>query len=107
MTGNETQKTKISLRSDIKTLIKPIFIDLSNNPLLENCLNHKTQNVNESLNGLIWNWCPKSVYCSNEIIKIVVCSAIISFNDGFYFMNWKKYFMSYIFHLGTFLVVGL
>ena len=47
-------------------------------------MHHKTQNVNESLNGLIWNRCPKSVYCSNKIIKIGVCSAIIAFKDGFY-----------------------
>ena len=84
ITGKETYKTKISLPSAIKTLIKPIFVDLSNNSLLEKCLHHKTQNVNESLNGLIWNRCPKSVYCSNKIIKIGVCSAIIAFKDGFY-----------------------
>ena len=84
ITGKETYKTKISLPSAIKTLIKPIFVDLSNNSLLEKCLHHKTQNVNESLNGLIWNRCPKSVNCSNKIIKIGVCSAIIAFKDGFY-----------------------
>ena len=58
ITGKETYKTKISLPSAIKTLIKPIFVDLSNNSLLEKCLHHKTQNVNESLSGLIWNRCP-------------------------------------------------
>ena len=68
ITGKETYKTKISLPSAIKTLIKPIFVDLSNNSLLEKCLHHKTQNVNESLNCLIRNRCPKSVYCSNKII---------------------------------------
>ena len=36
------------------------------------------------MNGLIWNLCPKSVYCSNKIIKIGVCSAIRALNDGFY-----------------------
>ena len=84
ITGKETYKAKISLPSAIKTLIKPIFVDLSNDSLLEKCLHHKTQNVNESLDGLIWNRCPKSVYCSNTVIKIGVCSAIIAFNDEFY-----------------------
>ena len=70
--------------SDTKTLIKPIFIDLSNNSLLEKCLHYKTQNTCKSLNGLIWKRCPKSMYRSNKIIKIGVCSAIIAFNDGFY-----------------------
>ena len=84
ITGKKTYKTKISLPSSIKTLIKPIFVDLSNDSLLEKCLHHKTQTVNESLNGLIWNRCPKSVYFGNKIIKIGVCSAVIAFNDGFY-----------------------
>ena len=68
ITGKETYKTKISFPSDIKSLIKPVFVDLSNDSLLEKCLHHKTQNVNESLNCLIRNRCPKSVYCSNKII---------------------------------------
>ena len=78
---------KISLPCAIKTLIKPIFVDLCNDSLLEKCLHHKTQNVSEPLNGLIWNLCPKSVYCSNKIIKIGVCSAIIAFNEGFYVIS--------------------
>ena len=68
ITEKETYKAKIILPSAIKTLIKPIFVHLSNDSLLEKCLHHKTQNVNESLNGLIWNRCPKSVNCSNKII---------------------------------------
>ena len=45
-TGKETHKTKISSLSAIKTLVKPIFVYLSNNSLLETCLHRKTQNVN-------------------------------------------------------------
>ena len=45
-TGKETHKTKISSLSAIKTLVKPIFVYLSNNSLLEKCLHRKTQNVN-------------------------------------------------------------
>ena len=30
---------------------------------------------------------PKSVYCSNKIIKMGVCSVIIAFNDGFYVLE--------------------
>ena len=83
ITRKETYKTKISLPSAMKTLIKPRFIDLSNDSVLENCLHYKIQNVNNSLNGLMWNRCPKSVYSSNKMIKIGVCSAIIAFS-GFY-----------------------
>ena len=52
-----------------------------------------------------WNRCPKSVYCSNKIIKIGVCLAIITFNDIFYGL--EKVFHKSYFDLGTFLVVGL
>ena len=96
ITAKEAYKTKISKPSAIKTLMKPIFVDLSNNFLLEKCFHHKTQNVNESFNGWIWNRCPKSVYCSNKIIKIGVCSAIITFNDRFYRLekriSWVTFF---------------
>ena len=84
ITRKETYTTKISLPSAIKTLIKSVFIDLSNDSLLEKCFHDKAQNINESLNGLIWNRCPKSLYCSNKIIKVGVFSAIIAFNHGFY-----------------------
>ena len=40
-------------------IIKPIFLDLSNETLLKKCLHGKTQNANEALNNLIWTKCPK------------------------------------------------
>ena len=52
-----------------------------------------------------WNRCPKSVYCSNKIIKTGVCLAIITFNNGLYGL--EKVFHKLHFYLGTFLVVGL
>ena len=40
------------------------------------------------------------MFCSNKIIKIGVCSAIIAFNDGFYVL--KKVFHALRFLLGYF-----
>ena len=44
-------------------IIKPIFLDLSNDTLLKKCLHGKTQNANEALNNLIWTKCPKNEAC--------------------------------------------
>ena len=50
--------------------------------LLQKCLHGQTQNVNESLNGIIWTRCPKRVYVGRNIVEIGVSSAVINFNDG-------------------------
>ena len=63
-------------------VIKPIFLDLSKDPLLVKCLHGKTQNANETSNNLIWTKCPKSVYGKIEVLEMGVCSAITNFNDG-------------------------
>ena len=50
LTGKETYKIKVNLPTAIKTLILPIFQDLSKDELLCKCLHGKTQNANEALN---------------------------------------------------------
>ena len=39
---------------EIVCKIKPIFEDLSKDELLQRCLHGRTQNANESFNGMIW-----------------------------------------------------
>ena len=41
-----------------------------------------TQNVNECLNGLIWDRCPKSVYVEQETVALTTYLAILKFNHG-------------------------
>ena len=45
--------------------VKPIFVNLSEDDLLEKCLHGKTQNQNESFNGMIWQRIPKESKCCN------------------------------------------
>lgn len=52
-------KTKLykpgpGLPLDIIKELKPIYLRLSEDELFERCLDGKTQNQNESLNGMIW-----------------------------------------------------
>jgi hypothetical protein len=39
---------------------------IANDKLLSKCLDGKTQNQNESLNGMIWNRLPKTVFVGDE-----------------------------------------
>ena len=41
-----------------------------------------TQNQNESFNSLIWNLCPKTEFCSADIVEIATNLAVITFNSG-------------------------
>ncbi|CAB4016723.1 Hypothetical predicted protein [Paramuricea clavata] len=55
----DNYKHKNGILPCIMNVIKPIFDDLSNTDLLSKCNHGMTQNVNECLNGLIWDRCPK------------------------------------------------
>ncbi|GFW03665.1 uncharacterized protein TNCV_2537761 [Trichonephila clavipes] len=55
---------------------------LSYPALLKKCLGGKTQNPNESLNSLIWKFCPKTIGSSLQIAEIAAILATSVFNDG-------------------------
>ena len=82
---NKTQtfRKKINLPNAIKTVIEPIFRDLSSDELLMKCLHGQTQNCNEAFNGVLWSKCPKQVFVGKETLEIAVCSAVINYNNGF------------------------
>ncbi|CAH3046832.1 unnamed protein product, partial [Porites lobata] len=54
----------------------------SNDSLLEKCLHGKTQNQNESLNGMIWQRVPKEVYVGRETLELGLYDAVSHFNIG-------------------------
>ena len=80
--GTSTYKRKLGIHNKIFRLIKPVFMELSSDTLLAKCLHGKTQNANESLNGVIWKKCPKDVYVSKSTLVMSVDSAVINFNEG-------------------------
>ena len=55
---------------------------LGSDKLLGACLHGETQNVNEALNGVIWQKYPKRVYVGRITLEVGVASAVISYNDG-------------------------
>ena len=80
-------KPKLNISEAIHKMILPVFRKLSKDDLLKRCLHGKTQNANESLNGLIWQRCPKAMICGRKTVEIAAASAVIHFNDGPAAMN--------------------
>ncbi|GFV04379.1 uncharacterized protein TNCV_920001 [Trichonephila clavipes] len=78
----QNYKHKPSVAKAVRDVIKPVFADLSHPALLKKCLGGKTQNPNESLNSLIWKFCPKTIGSSLQIAKIAANLATSVFNDG-------------------------
>ena len=80
--GTTDYKHGKSLPMSVVTAIKPIYSRLSADELLVKCLDCKTQNQNESLNGMIWNRLPKQVFIQSDVLQLGVYDAISHFNLG-------------------------
>ena len=64
-------------------MLQRIFREyLGSDKLLGACLHGKTQNVNEALNVVIWQKCPKRVYVGRITLEVGAASAVIIYNDG-------------------------
>ena len=84
ITGKNTYVERIAIDKAVSDVKAPIFShkDLGSKALLSKCLHRETQNVNESLNNLIWTWCPKRIYIGNFVLKTALASATICYNNG-------------------------
>lgn len=80
--GTKTYKRKPGIHRKLFQKIKPVFMDLCSESLLKKCLHGKTQNANESLNGVIWKKCPKDFFVGKSTWVMSVDAAIINFNAG-------------------------
>ena len=78
----ENYKPGPGLQLDVIKHVKPIFIDLSQESLLEKCLDGKTQNQNESFNNLIWERVPKANFVGFNALETAVYDAVAQFNCG-------------------------
>ncbi|GFT63005.1 uncharacterized protein TNCV_1607701 [Trichonephila clavipes] len=78
----QNYKHKPSVAKAVRDVIKPVFADLSHPALLKKCLGGKTQNPNESLNSLIWKFCPKTIGSRLQIAEIAANLETSVFNDG-------------------------
>ena len=80
--GTNTYKVREELPVNARQLVYPIYKDLTKPELLRKCLHGKTQNANESLNGMIWERLPKIRYCGLPKLEMGVFDAVSNFNYG-------------------------
>lgn len=81
--GNSTYiPLKDPLPPAVVDKIKPIFRDLADIRLLENCSRCLTQNANESLHSLIWSLAPKEVFKSPNEVETAIGLGCMFFNQG-------------------------
>lgn len=80
--GTHLYKPGKGLPMNIVLKIKPIFEELSKESLLEKCLHGRTQNANESFNGMVWQRIPKVTYVGLDLFRFGVFDAVAHFNVG-------------------------
>ena len=82
LTGENFKGDRINISEPIYKLIRPLWLKLSDNMLLEKCLHGRTQNVNEAFNAFVWKRPPKDIFVGKTVLDMSVASAVVSFNDG-------------------------
>lgn len=80
--GTTLFKPGPGLPLEIIAQLKPIYLRLSDDALLTRCLDGKTQNQNEAINGMIWDRVPKEVFVGADIVELGVNDAVSHFNIG-------------------------
>ena len=53
---------KLGMPVVIHELVKPTFLDLSNETKFSNCFERKIQNANKSISNIIYTKCPPNIY---------------------------------------------
>ncbi|GBM11617.1 hypothetical protein AVEN_213138-1 [Araneus ventricosus] len=64
-------------------IIKPTYMKLCDQKLLEKCLHGKTQNADESFNNVLWTILPKNTFMELQTLRLGSSIAVLLFNDGF------------------------
>lgn len=75
--GEQPPDHNPTIPENIAHIVKRVFIDLSSDALMERCALGATQNQNECFNSLIWNRCPKTEFCSLDVVEISVSLLLI------------------------------
>lgn len=75
-------KHKNNLPPAVMDELKPTFKVLAKTQLLEKCLEGYTQNPNESLNHLIWKFCPKTKNHGLRTVETAVAVAVCLCSSG-------------------------
>ena len=66
----------------VRKAILPIYQSLCKSEMLDKCLHGKTQNANESFNGMIWNRMLNVAHVGLDVLAVSVYDSIAHFNNG-------------------------
>ncbi|GFU11867.1 uncharacterized protein TNCV_1163201 [Trichonephila clavipes] len=70
------------LPNAVLNTVKTTYVDLCDESLLEKCLHGKTQNANESFNGVLWSIILKETFVELLTLQFGSFLAVLQFNDG-------------------------
>ena len=62
--------------------VRPVFVRLSDQDLLDRCSLGATQNQNESFNNIVWSLASKTQFLSKPTVTFAVNLSVIKFNEG-------------------------
>ena len=71
-----------TLPPDIEKKLVPIFLRLSDEPLVKRCARQKPQNSNDSFHNAVWKLCPKTIYVGRKTVDTAVALAAFHFSMG-------------------------
>ncbi|KAH9364471.1 hypothetical protein HPB48_021867 [Haemaphysalis longicornis] len=80
--GEPTPKHRYNLPPHVYEALLPVYERLSDEKLLQRCLQGKTQNSNESLHSMIWALAPNEKHASLFTVQAAVAEAVLKFNAG-------------------------
>ena len=76
LTNTKLHKPGMGFPQEAIKHLKPIFSDLSDENLRRKCIHGKTQNQNQSFNGLIWRRTPKDRFVKMTTFELAVYDAV-------------------------------
>ena len=79
---HEAKTVGTLLDRDVAQELIPIYKRMTDDNLLLRMTTGGTQNANESLNSLIWLYCPKTQFVGHQKVVCAVQSAVCRFNGG-------------------------
>lgn len=81
--GHQICDKSPGLPDSVVNIIKPTYMSLCDQTLLEKCLHGMTQNRNESLNNVIWTILPKETFVGLQTLLLGAHIAVLLFNSGY------------------------
>ena len=81
-TSAEPPRSTTHIKPTEQAKVREVFETYSSEEFCQHITLALTQNANESLHNVIWNFCPKAKYISPQSVRISTAIAVSIFNEG-------------------------